>query len=123
MENKIKVAYIAGPLTAPTQWQREQNIRAAEEVSIAAARILGVFPYTPHSSARYFWGEISDEFWIEGELEILRRCDMLVLCPGYENSKGTIAEIEEAVRLEKEIFYAKNILDLDKGSIKWCFYE
>lgn len=42
---------------------------------------------------------LSDRFWLEGTLELLRRCDAVLLVPGWEKSSGTRAEIEEAERL------------------------
>lgn len=37
-------------------------------------------------------------------MELLRRCDAVVLCPGYGRSTGTQDEIEEAKRRGLPIF-------------------
>ncbi len=51
--------------------------------------------------------EISYERWIELDLQILRRCDALVVLtlPGWEQSEGVATEIKEAEKLNLPIRY------------------
>lgn len=51
-----------------------------------------------------FIGTLTPEFWYEATLEALRRCDAVILVPGWEESKGTVAEVAEAVRLGIPVF-------------------
>jgi hypothetical protein len=88
----IPVVYIAGPLRGATAWDVEQNIRRAEEVAVRVARAGGI-PICPHANTRFINSQQTDEFWLEGDLEILRRCDGLVVVEGWENSAGTLGEI------------------------------
>ena len=104
MSKKLKVVYVAGPFTAPNVWQRELNIRAAENVAMMVAEI-GAMPLCPHSNTRHFEGTISLEFWYEGTLELLRRCDAMQVVPGWQRSTGTKREIEEAELLKLPTFY------------------
>lgn len=100
----MKLVYIAGPYRAATRWQEEQNVRRAEEYGRAVS-ILGAYPLVPHANTRpYFGGEIPDEFWLEGTLELMRRCDAVLLIEGWENSNGTRAEKLEAERLSIPVF-------------------
>ncbi len=94
----MKVVYVAGPFRGPTAWAIESNIRRAEEVGLEVAR-LGAMPIIPHSNTRYFHGEGEDQFWLDGTMELLRRCDAIVLCPGWERSSGSRGEKAEAERL------------------------
>jgi hypothetical protein len=91
----MKVIYVAGPFTAPDSWTREQNVRRAEEVGLLIAQ-SGAMPMIPHANTRFFEGLQTPEFWYEGTLELLRRCDAVALVDGYASSKGTRAEIKEA---------------------------
>ena len=43
------------------------------------------------------------DFWYEYDLEILRKCDGIILCPGWEASKGCKKEREWAKILGLEI--------------------
>lgn len=110
----MKVIYIAGKYRGPTPWTVEQNIRAAEEV---AARVwaLGMVALCPHANSRHMEGVTTDENFLAGTLELLRRCDAVVLVPGWEKSSGTRAEIEEARHLGKPVFGLESGDDLDRA--------
>lgn len=99
----MKVVYIAGKYRDPNAWAVEQNIRAAEEV---AARVwaMGLVALCPHANSRHMEGVASDEHFLAGTLELMRRCDAVVLVPGWGSSAGTRAEIEEAKRLGLPVF-------------------
>ncbi len=99
-----KVVYIAGPFRGPTAWDVACNVNRAEELAFAVAK-AGAMPLCPHANTRNFNGTLTDEFWIEGTLELLRRCDAIILVRGWENSSGTRGEIAEAGRLNLPIFY------------------
>lgn len=99
----MKVVYIAGKYRAPTPWGVEQNIRAAEEVG---ARVIqaGHMPLIPHANTRHMEGLADDAFFLAGTMELLRRCDAVLLVPGWESSVGTRAEVIEANRLGLPVF-------------------
>lgn len=40
--------------------------------------------------------EVEEDRWLKGDLEILERCDALVLTPGWRNSEGVRGEIAHA---------------------------
>lgn len=99
----MKVIYIAGKYRGPNAWAVEQNIRAAEEV---AARVwaAGMVALCPHANARHMDGVASDEHFLAGTLELMRRCDAVVLVPNWRDSEGVRAEVAEAERLGLPIF-------------------
>jgi hypothetical protein len=99
----MKILYVAGAFTAPTSWGIEQNVRAAERVGIYVAR-LGVMPLIPHANTRHFHGECTDEFWYAGTLELLKRCDGIIMCEGWSDSKGARAEFEYAKQHGMAVF-------------------
>lgn len=92
----MKVVYVAGPYTAKTDWDRKQNIYRAEQVN-AALWNLGYYAICPHMGTAFFGGLCSERVFLEGGLEFLRRSDVVVLVEGWEDSNGTLREIEEAV--------------------------
>jgi nucleoside 2-deoxyribosyltransferase len=99
----VKVIYIAGKYRGPTPWAVEQNIRAAEEV---AARVIraGMMPLCPHKNTAHMEGLADDQFFLDGTLELMRRCDAVLLVPNWHQSEGARAEIVEAERLGLPVF-------------------
>lgn len=106
----MKVVYIAGPFRAKTGWLIEQNVRRAEELGLAVSR-LGVAPLIPHCNTRNFQGEGEDSYWLEATMELLRRCDAMILVPGWEKSSGTRAEVNEAARIGIPVFHTLQALE------------
>lgn len=94
----MKVIYIAGPFRAPTQWEIAENIRAAERVGMAVIK-AGAMPLIPHANTQHSHGSASDQFFLDGTLELMRRCDAVVMVPGWEKSQGSCGEKKEAERL------------------------
>ena len=100
----MRVIYVAGPFRGKNAWEVEKNIRRAEEWSFKLAEAGWMF-MCPHTNTRFFDGTQTDKFWLEGTLELMRRCDAVFVCEGYENSSGTLGEIEEAEKLGLPVFY------------------
>lgn len=98
----MKVIYVAGKYRGPNAWAVEQNIRAAEEV---AARVwaMGMVALCPHANSRHMDGVATDEVFLDGTMELMRRCDAVVLVPNWRDSAGARAEVEEADRLGIEV--------------------
>lgn len=98
----MKVIYIAGKYRGPNAWAVEQNIRAAEEV---AARVwaAGHVALCPHANSRHMEGVASNDHFLAGTLELMRRCDAVVLVPNWQDSAGARAEVAEAFRLGIEV--------------------
>jgi len=107
----MKVVYVAGPFTAKTAWDIENNIRRAEELGFEVAK-AGAMPLIPHANTRWFHGQCTAEFWYEGTLELLRRCDAIILVKDWDTSKGARGEEAEAKRLGLPVFYATQIGEL-----------
>lgn len=98
----MPVAYIAGPFRArrnpASQWEQFQNIRRAEDLALEAWS-KGFAAICPHLNTMHFQGALPDYIWLEGDLEILRRVDIVLCCPNWELSTGAKAEVAEAERL------------------------
>lgn len=91
------LVYICGPITAPTAWQQEHNIRAAEHV-FALLAVAGIPAICPHLHSRFLDGLVTHEEWMALDFAILDRCTDLVCVTGWEQSKGSLQEREHARR-------------------------
>ena len=91
----IKVIYIAGAFRAKTQWGIMQNVRKAEDASLKLWK-LGYAVICPHTMTQHFQNECPDEVWLDGCLELLRRCDAIYLVEGWQSSKGSLEEYKLA---------------------------
>lgn len=100
--------YIAGPFRADTSWEIERNIRRAEEHGLWVARLGGI-PVIPHTMYRFFQNSLSDTFWLEAGLALLRPCNAVAVDVDElraEDSTGTQGEIVSARELNLPVFYA-----------------
>lgn len=100
----MKVVYVAGPYRAATPFQIQKNIREAAEIALKYWK-LGFAVICPHTNTALFDGEAPDEVWLTGDLELIRRCDVVVMTPRWKASVGAIAEHSLAEELGKEIIY------------------
>ena len=107
----MKVVYIAGPYRGRTPWDVETNIRKAEAIGLEVAR-MGFMPLIPHTMTRFFDKQCTSHFWIEGTLELLARCDAMIVLPGWENSDGTKGEIALAEKRNIPYFWSMKDLGL-----------
>jgi len=100
----VKVAYIAGPYRGKTESDVVANIRHAEKYAIKYWR-LGYAVICPHKNTALFGGLAPDEVWLKGDLEILKRCDVVVMIPGWRASFGAMDEEEFARKVGLNIIY------------------
>jgi hypothetical protein len=95
-ERAQRVAYVAGPYrSARGVAGIYDNIAAARRVALELWQ-LGYVALCPHLNAAFFDGAFPDEVILRGDIELLRRCDLVVLVPGWQESAGTRDEVEEA---------------------------
>lgn len=94
----MKLIYVAGPFRGPSAWDIECNIRRAEALALEVWR-LGAAALCPHCNTRFFQNAAPDSVWLEGDLEMLRRCDGVIVTQDWQNSSGATAEVREALRL------------------------
>lgn len=100
----MEVVYISGPYRAATPMQVMKNIHAASMVSLRYWK-QGYAVICPHRNTAFFDGEAPDSVWLNGDLEILRRCDIVVMMPLWKLSRGATEEHKLALELGKQIIY------------------
>lgn len=117
----LPLIYVAGPYRAATRDDIARNIDAARVVGISAAA-LGWFPVIPHANTAHMeldLPDLGDDFWLRGTMEMMERCDAVVLVPGWENSAGTLGEIARADELRIPIFRTLDTLPSARAFIEW----
>jgi hypothetical protein len=100
---EMKIVYIAGKFRGADAWEVHKNVQEALKVGFEVA-YRGGMPLIPHSNTHPFDGTFEDAFWLQGTLELLRRCDAVMTISNWKASKGATAEVEEAKRLGIPVF-------------------
>jgi len=100
----MRVAYVAGPYRSPLG---PAGIKANIEAAWKVARQLWAEGYAvicPHANTALMDGsDIGDAKFLDGDLELLARCDVVFPIPGWKSSKGAKAEIQFAIRNEIDV--------------------
>ncbi len=84
---------------------------------------MGFAVICPHTNTIMMGGEdLPPEIFLEGDLEILRRCDAILMMKGFEHSQGAIKEWKLAKELDIPVIYqqdgvTENIVAL--MNLKW----
>lgn len=99
----MRLVYIAGPFRGPSNWAVCENVRAAERIGLEVAK-LGAFPVIPHANTAHFDGLLTAQFWLDGTMALLRRCDAIVMVPGWERSQGSCHEYADARDRDVPVF-------------------
>ena len=100
----MKLVFISGPYRADSIYGIVQNIRKAEAVALKYW-LGGCAVICPHKNSSLLDGAAPDSVWLEGDLEILGRCDAIVMMRGWQNSEGATAELHYATLQGLEIIY------------------
>jgi hypothetical protein len=109
--------YVAGPYSAKSPEQIEDNVRRAIDLGEELLK-FGVVPFIPHLT--HFWDKYSSKThdeWLTIDLVVLEKCDGLIRLPG--NSVGADIEVEFCRQKEIPFFILPNIeLDTIKTATK-----
>ena len=101
----MKLVYVAGPFRGASSWDIEENIRRAERLALEVWR-SGAACICPHTNTRFFQGAADDAVWLDGDIEILIRCDAVVMTDDWQRSSGARAEEEVARKNGLPVFYS-----------------
>jgi hypothetical protein len=111
----MKRVYVAGAYSANNVIDILKNIGRGEEYS-SKIFMMGMAPFCPWHDKNYVthnWNEIfSVQQFYDYSIAWLEVSDAMFLVPGWENSKGTLAEIAIANRIGIKIF--DNLSELQK---------
>ena len=104
----MKVVYVAGAMSADNLPTMLENIHRGVQLASEALE-AGYAPFCPHLDVAYklLRGEdlcVPVNIFYEYSMEILTRCDYILVCAKSNNSVGTKAELEKALELGLPIF-------------------
>ena len=104
IEQTKKLVYVAGPYSAPTRFETESNVHRAEALGVQVAR-AGAYPVIPHSNTRPYFEDLQGhDFWLAGTMQLMRRCDAVILLENWHQSSGAKAEVDEASAIGLPVF-------------------
>lgn len=68
---------------------------------------LGHAALCPHANTMFFQDAdgCDDEVWLEGDLEMLKRCDAVLVTPDWQRSSGARAEVQKASEWGIPVFF------------------
>ena len=109
--------YVAGPYSANNIIDCLENMRKGMRAGVEVF-LAGYSPWVPwhdfHHQLMFRDGEsLSVDDYYEMSMAWLEVSDAMLVLPGWQKSKGTIAEITRAVELDIPIFYS--LSDLING--------
>ena len=106
----MKAIFISGPITAPTFYQVQQNIRRAEALAVKLMK-KGWAVHCPHKNSEFLQGALHKhpeedfERWMAVDFEMLFRCDAIFMMKNWRKSRGAKMELAHAKELSKDIYY------------------
>lgn len=99
----MKIVYVAGKYRAKTSNEIWHNINTAR---LAGEQIVkqGDMPLIPHMNGAFMDGLQTDEFWLDGTLELMKRCDAIYLLDNWQDSEGARNEWRVAQELNIPLY-------------------
>lgn len=113
----IPLVYIAAPYRAASEQGVFRNIVQARDAAVAVFR-MGGFAVCPHLNTAFMGGVVPDQVFLDGDLELLRRCADAVLALSVELSAGAAGEVAEARRLGLPVF--DDMVELANWIDRWA---
>ena len=102
----MKVVYIAGQYRAETINKLYENIQTARKYAFKYWH-KGYVVICPHLNTMFMDGNDTDNIFLKGDHELLKRSDILVLMPNWGKSKGAVEEYKIAKDRKMKIIYEK----------------
>ena len=112
--------YVSLPMTGI-----ENNNILMENSAYGIACQMGYFVYRPSKLSKYVEEQIDAPLYrhyLGFDMWALSRCDAMMLCPGWENSKGCITEVRFAIENDIMIYDYMTQEQMDIDAIKKVLY-
>jgi hypothetical protein len=115
----VKLIYVAGPFRSrnvngkSNAWGVQTNVMNAMKLALEVWK-LGHAALCPHANTMFFQDAdgCADEVWLDGDIEMLRRCDAMIVTSDWQRSSGARKEVSVADSLHIPVF---ETLDSLKG--------
>lgn len=108
----MKMLYIAGKYRSNSIDGVKENIRVARQYAEKYWK-LGYAVICPHTNSGTMEFGVPEHLLMQGDLEFIKRCDVIVMLPGWTESAGSRAEHELAVQRKLKIIYEYTQEQLD----------
>ena len=103
----MKLLYIAGPYRGKSYNEIYHNVHAAREVAESVLTCCpDWFPITPHLNTAYMDGVADDQVFLDGDIELMKRMDAILMLLNWAESSGARHERDIAVELGIKIYYS-----------------
>lgn len=94
--------YISGPITGHNDWQEQHHavikqVTRAGDIPLHALYVAQGYDPTMHEDGRELSEEDTWSYWMEFNIGLLTAADMVLLMPGWENSRGCRIEVAYAM--------------------------
>jgi len=93
----MEVVFISGKYRGNGYDEISKNIDKARQASIDLWK-QGYAVICPHMNTAHFDGVCSDDVWLNGDIEILKRCDIVYFLDNWKESIGSKEEYNVAKR-------------------------
>jgi len=100
----MRLAYLAGPYTADSPELVEANVNAAIDVQVALME-SGFAVFCPHTNYGHDRADIDYVRLMHLCFKHLENCDLIVLLPGWEKSRGACMELGYAIAHGLEFYF------------------
>jgi len=100
----MKVIYVSGKYRGKSEAEVFDNIVHARKAALELWK-KGFAVICPHTNSMFMGSQMFDNAFIEGDLEIVGRCDAIYMLRGWEQSQGAKRELEVAIEKGLEIYY------------------
>ena len=98
------LAYVSGKYRDKGEYQVSKNIEKASDVA-AALWAMGYAVICPHKNTAFFGGAAADDCWLEGDMAMVERSDIVVMLDNWETSEGAKLERRLAMKLGIPVYY------------------
>ena len=100
----MKVVYVAGPIRNQSHFKRHRNILRGEEVAYELWE-MGYAAICPHKNTEFLDGILQDYQILQGDMELIKRSDAIVVCQYWRHSAGTMEEIHFCKESKIPVFF------------------
>lgn len=104
---RMMLLYLSGRYNAETHNGISENIVVARKIAVNLWE-QGFSVLCPHMNTCHFEVDtqrVTHDDWLRGDLEMLIRCDAIIMLPGWEESKGANIELGIAAKYEIPTYY------------------
>lgn len=108
------IIYTAGPYSAYEKFTIHDNIKIARKIAIEVwqAGHIAICPHLNTADFQIEMPDVSHDYWLDRDYQIIARCDAILMLPNWEESKGAKMELYYANEHQIPVYYYPDIPSL-----------